>query len=201
MTFQGPFSAVMAGIILEKSNQVHQDLSSFFGTTSYTFYYDQFMFMNKTNVEGLQNICLFPYCYLFKDHCQKTHDNHIQKISNFFKLIFFNDFSRQNVIFLGQHEIPWLFRARLNFHDFSRLVWTMCPIIRSKTDWGMAPPPWRGWMIHGPRWWYLGKKCLLNSHLAFFYITILSISPLQYTVFDFNFSWHSSESENILTSK
>ena len=55
----------MAGIILEKSNEMHQDLPSSFGTTSYTFNYDQFM--NKTHVEGLQNICLFPYCYLFKD--------------------------------------------------------------------------------------------------------------------------------------
>ena len=30
----------MAGIILEKSNEMHQDLPSFFGTTSYTFNYD-----------------------------------------------------------------------------------------------------------------------------------------------------------------
>ena len=40
-------------------------------------------------------------------------------------LLIFNDFSRQNVIFPGQHQIPWLFKARLKFHDFSRLVWTM----------------------------------------------------------------------------
>ena len=41
MTFQGPFKAVMAGIILEKSTvmkffyEIHQDLPSFFGATSY----------------------------------------------------------------------------------------------------------------------------------------------------------------------
>ena len=45
----------MARIILEKSHKMHQDLPRFFGTTSYTFNYDQFM--NKTHVEGLQNIC------------------------------------------------------------------------------------------------------------------------------------------------
>ena len=39
-----------------KSNEMHQDLPSFFGTTSYTFYYDQFI--NKTQVEGLQNSLL-----------------------------------------------------------------------------------------------------------------------------------------------
>ena len=36
--------------------------------------------------------------------------------------LIFNGFSRQNVIFSGQHEIPWLLKARLKLHDFSRLV-------------------------------------------------------------------------------
>ena len=39
--------------------------------------------------------------------------------------LIFNDFSRQNAIFPGQHQIQWLFKASLKFHDFSRLVWTM----------------------------------------------------------------------------
>ena len=39
--------------------------------------------------------------------------------------LIFNDFSRQNVIFPGQHKIPWLFKSRVKFHDFSRPVRTM----------------------------------------------------------------------------
>ena len=82
--------------------------------------YDQFI--NKTHVEGVQTICLFPYCYLFKDRCQKTHDNHIRKISNFFKLVFFNDFHWFSMTFPGKISF---FQANIKFHDFSRLVWTM----------------------------------------------------------------------------
>ena len=39
--------------------------------------------------------------------------------------LIFNDFSRQNAIFPGQHKIPWLFKSRVKFHDFSRPVRTM----------------------------------------------------------------------------
>ena len=38
----------------------------------YTFYCEYNQFINKTHVEGMQNICSFPYCYLFKDCGQKT---------------------------------------------------------------------------------------------------------------------------------
>ena len=142
MTFQGPFLISNGRNYPEKnSNEMHNDLSSFYVSTSYMrFTMSMTQFINKTHVEGMQTICLFPYCYLFKDRCQKTHGNHIRKISNFFKLIFFtdfslifNDFSRQNVIFPGQHQIPWLFKARLKFHDFSRLVWTMYNIMMKLT--------------------------------------------------------------------
>ena len=46
---------------------------------------------------------------------------------NFFQWLplIFNDFSRQNAIFPGQHKIQWLFKSRVKFHDFSRPVWTM----------------------------------------------------------------------------
>ena len=33
--------------------------------------------------------------------------------------LIFNDFSKQDAIFPGQHEIQWLFKARLKFNDFS----------------------------------------------------------------------------------
>ena len=39
--------------------------------------------------------------------------------------LIFNDFSRQNAIFPGQHKIPWLFKSRVKFHDFSRPIRTM----------------------------------------------------------------------------
>ena len=39
--------------------------------------------------------------------------------------LIFNDLSRQNAIFPGQHKIQLLFQAMLKFHDFSMLVWTM----------------------------------------------------------------------------
>ena len=39
--------------------------------------------------------------------------------------LIFNDFSRQNAIFPGQHKIQWLFKLRVKFHDFSRPVRTM----------------------------------------------------------------------------
>ena len=39
--------------------------------------------------------------------------------------LIFNDFSRQNTIFPGQHKIQWLFKSRVKFHDFSRPVRTM----------------------------------------------------------------------------
>ena len=39
--------------------------------------------------------------------------------------LIFNDFSRQNAIFPGQHKIPWLFKSRVEFYDFSRPVGTM----------------------------------------------------------------------------
>ena len=39
--------------------------------------------------------------------------------------LIFNDFSRQNAIFPGQHKIPWLFKSRVKFHDFSRPVRTL----------------------------------------------------------------------------
>ena len=34
--------------------------------------------------------------------------------------------TRNSMTFQGKIEIPWLLKARLKFHDFSRLVWTMC---------------------------------------------------------------------------
>ena len=92
--------------------------------------------MNKTYVEALQNICLFLYCYMYllSDHCQKTHHNHIRKISNFFKSIFFNDLhwfsmtfpdkmsffqtKSNSMTFQGKIEIPWLFQVCMN-HDKS----------------------------------------------------------------------------------
>ena len=113
----------MAGIILKKSNKMHNDLSSFFGATSYMrFTMSMTQFINKTHVEGVQTICLFPYCYLLKDRCQKTHDNHIRKISNFLKLIFLNDFLFHwfSMIFPGKMSF---FRADIKFHDFSRQDW------------------------------------------------------------------------------
>ena len=42
--------------------------------------------------------------------------------------LIFNDFSRQNSIFPGEHKIQWLFKSRVKFHDFSRPVRTMLPI-------------------------------------------------------------------------
>ena len=56
--------------------------------------------------------------------------------------LIFNDFSRQNAIFPGQHQIPWLFKARLKFHDFSRLVWTMYLYRRScELTWSLVVTP------------------------------------------------------------
>ena len=111
----------MAGIILKKSNEMHNDLCSFFGATSYRrFTLSMTQFINKTHVEGVKTICLFPYCYLFKDRCQKTHINHIRKISNFFKLILFNDFHWFLMTFPGKMSF---FQANIKFHDFSRQDW------------------------------------------------------------------------------
>ena len=47
--------------------------------------------------------------------------------------LIFNDFSRQNVIFPGQHKIPWLFKSRVKFHDFSRPVRTMVNVTNGTT--------------------------------------------------------------------
>ena len=72
MTFQEPFlSSNGRNYPEKKNNKMHNDLPSFFGATSYVFYYEYDQFINKTHVEGVQTICLFPYCYLFKDRCQK----------------------------------------------------------------------------------------------------------------------------------
>ena len=70
----------------------------------------------------MQNICLFPYCYLFKDRSQKANDNHIRKISNIFKLTFFNDFHWFSMTFPDKMSF---FQANIKFHDFARLVWTI----------------------------------------------------------------------------
>ena len=56
---------------------------------------------------------------------------------NFFQWLplIFNDFSRQNAIFPGQHKIQWLFKSRVKFHDFSRPVQpclTLCSIRNCK---------------------------------------------------------------------
>ena len=47
--------------------------------------------------------------------------------------LIFNDFSRQNAIFPGQHKIQWLFKSRVKFHDFSRPVRTMPGMTKSST--------------------------------------------------------------------
>ena len=118
MTFQGPFKAVMAGIILEKSYEVHQDFTSFLWTTSYTFYYDQFM--NKTNVEGLQIFAYFLIATYSKIVAKRRmiiiYEKYPTSLNWYFAMTFtdFQWLSRQNVIFLGQHEIPWLFQACMN---------------------------------------------------------------------------------------
>ena len=49
--------------------------------------------------------------------------------------LIFNDFSRQNSIFPGEHKIQWLFKSRVKFHDFSRPVWTMDIAGKWLTDW------------------------------------------------------------------
>ena len=76
--------------------------------------------MNKTHVQGMQNFCSLPHFYSLKDYCQKTHDNHTWKISNFFKLIFFNDFHWFSMTFPGKMSF---FQANIKFHDFSRQDW------------------------------------------------------------------------------
>ena len=40
---------------------MHNGLPSFFGATSYVFYYEYDQFINKKHVEGVQTICLLPY--------------------------------------------------------------------------------------------------------------------------------------------
>ena len=118
--------------MLEKSNEMHPQLPSFFGATwptSHTFYYDQFM--NRTYVENVKNIYWYPYCYIIKDHCQKTCYNYIRKLSIFIKSISFNDFHWFSITFLD--KMPF-FQAIIKFNDFSR------PDLNSKTFPGLYGP-------------------------------------------------------------
>ena len=58
--------------------------------------------------------------------------------------LIFNDVSRQNAIFPGQHKIPWLFKSRVKFHDFSRPLRTMCiiskPSVNSTWSYSLETP-------------------------------------------------------------
>ena len=45
---------------------------------------------------------LLLVCNPFKKHCQKTHNNHIWNVSNFFNSIFFNDFHWFSMTFPGK---------------------------------------------------------------------------------------------------
>ena len=79
-------------------------------------FYDQFM--NKTHVEGVQNICSFPYCYPFKLKIVVKRQMIIiyekySTSSNWYFSMTFTDFPRQNVFF----------QANITFHDFSRQGW------------------------------------------------------------------------------
>ena len=122
--------------------------------------------MNKKHiVEGMQNICLFPYCYPFKDHYKKTHDSHIGKISNFFILIFFNDFHWFSMTLPGKMSF---IHANIKFHDFSR------------QDWNSLTFPG----LYEPRWWLLATRFAaypgcrgahLTKRSAFYVIKILCI--------------------------
>ena len=131
------FLSRKSGIMLEKGTKRTQiDTASLGLCHIYTLYYDQSM--NKTYVEAWK-VCkifadnLIATEYPFKDPClntwyQYSYTKNIKllkiDIIQWLSLIF-NDFSRQSAIFPGQHQIPWLFKASLKFHDFSRLVWTM----------------------------------------------------------------------------
>ena len=73
----------------------------------YTFYSEYDQHMNKTHVEGMQNICLFPYCYLFKLKIVVKRNMIIMyekypTSSNWYLLMNFTDFQ-------------WLFQAKCNF--------------------------------------------------------------------------------------
>ena len=87
-------------------------------------------FMNKTYMEAWKACKIFADKliateYPLEDPCLKTWYSYMKNIKLLKIDIFqwlpliFNDFSRQNGIFPGQHQIPWLFKVSLKFHDFS----------------------------------------------------------------------------------
>ena len=96
---------------------------SYLGLCHTYVFYDQFM--NKTHVEGVQNICSFPYCYPFKLKIVVKRQMIIiyekySTSSNWYFSMTFTDFPRQNVFFQAnitsmtfqcKVEIPWLFKA------------------------------------------------------------------------------------------
>ena len=117
----------------------------------YTFYYDNLWIKHIWKPGRHAKYLLINLLLLsthLKDPCLKTWYSYMKNIKLLKIGIFqwlpliFNDFSRQNGIFPGQHQIPWLFKVSLKFHDFSRLVWTMdsffCSIFK-QTKKNMSP--------------------------------------------------------------
>ena len=147
MTFQGPFLISNGRNYPEKSNEMRNDLSSFFGATSYMcFTMSMTQFINKTHVEVVQTIAYFLIATYLKIVVKRHMIIISEKYptsSNWYFSMTFTDFQwlfQANVIFPGQHQIPWLFKARLKFHDFSRLVWTMSKTVDDKTTVMMTCP-------------------------------------------------------------
>ena len=119
MTFPWPFQAVMAGIILEKSNEMHHDLPSFFGATSYIRFT-----MTNLWIKHIWKACKIFANFLIATYLEIVVKRHMiiiyQKCptsSNWYFSMTFTDFQ-------------WLFKAKCNFsrptsyfHDFSRQDW------------------------------------------------------------------------------
>ena len=100
--------------------------------------------------------------------------------------LIFNDFSRQNAIFPGQHKIPWLFKSRVKFHDFSRPVWTMKKVQLCLVEKLTKFPHFRAHHIHQP-----ASMCqiwpiitLLSTHLP-----LDKMAAFSQTIFSDAFSW------------
>ena len=122
--------------MLEKGTKCTQIGTASLGLRHIYIHILLWQFMNKTYMEAWKACKIFADKliateYPLKDPCLKTWYSYMKNIKLLKIGIFqwlpliFNDFSRQNGNFPGQHQIPWLFKVSLKFHDFSRLVWTM----------------------------------------------------------------------------
>ena len=83
--------------------------------------------------------------------------------------LIFNDFSRQNAIFPGQHKIQWLFQSRVKFHDFSRPVGTLIYYVLAE-----------GAHLLCPCWRYPSIMSLLMVHLQLW----VPLITTKFTYFD-----------------